>query len=890
MVADLERFKDLNLKWNLNMRSTFIEQFPNAFGLFDIEYTCHLFKFCEDGSKSPASLYMLGLTDKRKEEPGCAKNNGFDNENNKQVLEKYQANKEDWYRILKQNENLRFVWAHRTGTDCIVIDIDCEEDLEEPFIRRLLLKYPCYLSVNRRIFKIILPITDKMPPSLKNAGFKDKIFRHTDVLGKGNWSFVPKDGIMFNADFTVDMIHESDYKNLPDTFLHPTGKPKPLPPCTPCKGDFAPLTLSEFHSMVDFVINASKKEFPNAPEQQVFSEYINSNKKPTFLNFLSLCKSFDPENGFEIVKQYAPKIARFDASKLQNGTMNRDYLNCQPISIGFLINLHKRFRKLFPPPPPQPIIPPCYETGNNKEEITSILTMIRDGIFNQSIVADFVVLHDMANNYRFCCKEAKWYTVDSLNFWSVVREQHPSSLQNEICVLLNTYIDEMGDEKEIKRLRNTVGTCSFLNGVCSLLRQKCRYDNFMDVLNTKPNLWAFSNGIVYDINTRTYRKLSPNDYLSVNCKYEPPKADVEIQQEVMEYYESCFIQKDKYDFETMDMFQERLNNQRLNLEYLLNTKASHLFRGNIQQECYIHTGHGENGKGVDEVLMENCFGEYYIDYSPDILCKESIGNNAHSDLPRGRNARFGHIGELNSETCILPHVYKKLSGFDVITARLINQSQETFMPQFIMNMYTNDCPRMKQRDNAAERRTRTIVWPFLFKPQDEIDRCQDPHQKLFFKLKIGTLKQKFKENKIYGEQLWLLLLDRYIQFVDNIHHFPVPPDFVQSNEEYMEESDPILEFMKDNYDIDENPAREKEWKSIRVLLTHYGNSKFGRDKTTSSKRFSANLRTAKYPFKEIRMTVYEDGKQRKETIVKVVKGGNQKQAWKDAMSDDFSPH
>lgn len=889
MTTDLERFKQLNTTHSLNMRSTSIEPFPNAFRLFDIEYTCHLFIFKEDSSKTPASLHRLGLTNKSKGEPEYAKNNGFDNGNNTEVLEIFRENKEKWFHTLKQNGNLRFVWAHRTGTDVIVIDVDCEEDLQEPFIRRILLKYPCYLSVNRRIFKIILPITDKMPPSLKNAGFKDKIFTHTDVLGKGNWSFVPRDGIMFNTDFTVDRIHESDYNNLPET-LHTLDKTKPSRPKP--TSDFAPLSLHEFHSMLDFVINASKQEFPNAPEQQVFSEYINSNKKDTFLSFLSLCKSFDPENGFEIVKEYAPKIARFDASKLQNGTMHRDYINCQPISIGFLINLHKRFRKLFPPPPPEPVIPACYETQDNREQITFLLTMIRDGIFNQSIVADFVVLHPIADNYRFCCKEAKWYTVDAFNFWTLVKEQHPSSLQNEICVLMNTYFDEMGDEKDIKRLRNTVGTCSFLNGVCCLLRQKCRYDSFMDVLNTKSNLWAFSNGVVYDIDVCRYRKLCPSDYLSVHCQYEPPTPDPVIQKEVMDYYESCFIQKDKYDFETEEMFQERLKNQQANLDYLLNTKASHLFRGNIQQECYIHTGHGENGKGVDEVLMENCFGGYYIDYSPDILCKESIGNNAHSDLPRGRNARFGHIGELNSETSILPHVYKKLSGFDVITARHISQSQESFMPQFILDLYTNDCPRMKQRDNAAERRTRTIVWPFLFKPQDEIDRCKDPHEKVFYKLKKGTLKQTFKEKGVYAQQLWLLLLDRYIRYVDKIHHFPVPRDFVESNEEYMEDSDPILEFMKDNYDIDEDPNKEKEWKTVRVLLTHYKLSKFGKDRSTSSKRFAANLRTAKYPFKKERINSYENGKQIKDTVVKVVKGGNLKQAWKDAMSDndDFVPH
>lgn len=214
---ELERINELNTK-GLMIPTRHYEDFhefvKRPMCNEDLLYTVHIFKLeynlkKEKFEKIPRNLRTVGLSS-----ISFAKNNAW--EDNKIILEQYLLNPQRWKDKVLQMENCRLVFAH----DCkafVVLDIDCEEDLHDPCIKRLLLKYPFYLSVRRQLPKILLPLNDKMPPFLQNCS-KDKILLNTDVLGtKGNlWSFVPVDGKVFNADFCASDIHCNDYKDFPD--------------------------------------------------------------------------------------------------------------------------------------------------------------------------------------------------------------------------------------------------------------------------------------------------------------------------------------------------------------------------------------------------------------------------------------------------------------------------------------------------------------------------------------------------------------------------------------------------------------------------------------------------------------------------------------------------
>lgn len=883
-TTQMTRFHELNDGHKLNMRAHGFEQARSFFEAFEIEYTVQVVKIGKDGKKTPINLSSVGLC----KDVEYAKNNAWESGDNAKVLKAYDDHPDVWRHICEVR-GYTTVYAYNT-TQFITFDIDKEEDLDNPFIRRLLLKYPAFLSMTKGLFKIICPRTDKMPPSLLNAGFKSVIFSGTDVLGAKNWSYVPTDAVVWNADMTADMIYASDYKDYP---LTKTTKPKyRLFPALEDTTTYPKMSREEFYTMIDFILTCSEKEFPDNPDKRVFANYVGDSGEPSFLLFMSCVKAYDPEHGFEIVQDFAPRIARYNVHK--NSATRKDYDNCKEMSIGCLINLHKIFLKKFPPPPSPPTIPDAYTEEPEVERIRQILEQLRDGICHQTIIAELFQLHTMIQNFKYCCSDAKWFIVNDKHYWVQMKEQYPPPLQQAISTMIQTYLDEFDNDKTTVRLRNMIGSSSFVNGVCTLLREKCRHDGFRQLLDTNASLWGFSDGYLFDVDANAFRTVEPSDYMTLQCGYEMPLEDPEVRKEIDTFYDSCFIQEKRLDKETDEEYTARLAEEHEKREYILNTAASSLFKGNIQQEFYMHTGEGQNGKGCHEVILKNCFGHYHIDFNPDILCKDSFGNNSHSDLPRGRGKRFAHFGELDSEGSILPHVFKHITGADELTARAMYEKVETFMPQFGCHMFTNDIPKMKTRDNASERRARTCVWPFLFKDQDEIDACEDEEQKFWLKLKDHGLKPRLQYEVRYGKQLWLMLKERYVEQINHKHFFKVPNDWKLEKEIYMEDSDPIITFMTKNYTINEDPSNEDMWTPLSVLLSEFKESVIGKPlKNISSKRFAINLHTAKYPFHESRKWVTlppqmtaKDKKRKMDTIVKVIRGGSDKEMFDNRRKHD----
>ena len=74
---------------------------------------------------------------------------------------------------------------------------------------------------------------------------------------------------------------------------------------------------------------------------------------------------------------------------------------------------------------------------------------------------------------------------------------------------------------------------------------------------------------------------------------------------------------------------------------------------------------------------------------------------------------------------------KKLSSEgDALSARMLNQNEQTFVPQFLTILMANDIRQIKPYDDAVDNRVRIISYPKVFidrEPQNEFDLQMDKH-------------------------------------------------------------------------------------------------------------------------------------------------------------------
>lgn len=135
-------------------------------------------------------------------------------------------------------------------------------------------------------------------------------------------------------------------------------------------------------------------------------------------------------------------------------------------------------------------------------------------------------------------------------------------------------------------------------GNLDTIMSECRYNfydpDFFNTLDKKWNLLVFNNG-VYDLETREFRQIYPEDRVSLSTNlnyydYNPHEHNPNIQQ-ILAFYSQ--IQPDEAE-----------------RNYLLTIAASCLEGRNREEKFHVFTGEGGNGKSKWVDLMNYTLGDY----------------------------------------------------------------------------------------------------------------------------------------------------------------------------------------------------------------------------------------------------------------------------------------
>jgi P4 family phage/plasmid primase-like protien len=356
-------------------------------------------------------------------------------------------------------------------------------------------------------------------------------------------------------------------------------------------------------------------------------------------------------------------------------------------------------------------------------------------------------------------------------YWSV--KMMTENVTDDVKVIRNYYAKCCSDFASF--VRNPLKKKMLLN-MCMehfywdnghILNQTIKCDSFEEVLDTNKYLIGFRNG-VYDLSLESFRDAKPDDLISLSTQnhyyaynWNDPTV-IEI---------NSFLRK---VFPKQDIFQ-----------YVMRMFASFL-DGDIEEQFYIFTGNGSNGKSKLVELFQMSLGEYVGTLPVSLITgKRTPSSNATPELARMKGKRLGVMHESNVSESINLGLIKAISGGDKMYARALHNEPIEFRPTFQLLLLCNDKPKkIDPYDFAMWRRIVVVNFnsTFVDNPDPEDDTQFEKDTNLYKKLPLW--KQGF---------FWILV-QYYIDL--KRHGNPIPEQVLFDTEQYRKSNDFVGIFLK----------------------------------------------------------------------------------------------
>ena len=386
-----------------------------------------------------------------------------------------------------------------------------------------------------------------------------------------------------------------------------------------------------------------------------------------------------------------------------------------------------------------------------------------------------------------------WFFFNGVNWVKSNRAVHLSKLFESDFYSLFTYwsvkfLEEIVSNKLIF-VKQTYSTCcsdfaSFLRNplkkkllvdVCAehfywdfqhVLNTSIKSSNFDEILDTDVLLIGLQNG-VYDLDSHKFRSSKPDDFVFLSTKNKYLEYD---------WNHPCVI-------EILDFLQHVFPNQRIR-NYVLKLFASFI-DGNIEEQFYIFTGTGSNGKSKIVELFQLAMGDYVATLPVSLITgKRTPSSSATPELARMRGKRLGVLHESNVTDTINLGLIKAISGGDNMYARALHSDPIEFRPTFQLLLLCNDKPkRIDPYDFATWRRIIVVTFTSSFLDDP------DPNNPLHFQ-KDTKLHSKLPTWK---EAFFWILTQHYEEFRN--HGNPVPDEIIFDTKSYRESNDYIAIFI-----------------------------------------------------------------------------------------------
>lgn len=204
-----------------------------------------------------------------------------------------------------------------------------------------------------------------------------------------------------------------------------------------------------------------------------------------------------------------------------------------------------------------------------------------------------------------------------------------------------------------------------------------------------------------------------------------------------------------------------------------------LYPDNSMQKCAGLVGEGANGKSIYFNTLSRVFGV------------ENVTNITMSNLSQDfqvihlKNSMLNISSENKSDAFGAEEIFKQIVGGDDIFACYKGKDYIRFKPRAKMIISFNNLPKFNDKSDGLTRRFAFVKFPLRFveEPTKENERLID-----------RTLESKFAENSQLSK-IFNWVLDGYIM-IRRCGYLTETDDHTEVMEEFREESDPVITFVK----------------------------------------------------------------------------------------------
>ena len=373
----------------------------------------------------------------------------------------------------------------------------------------------------------------------------------------------------------------------------------------------------------------------------------------------------------------------------------------------------------------------CNETTNDASTDVDLATVL------YTIYKDRFVCVSVKDNAWYEFEKNRWVECDQGNSLRALisKEMHDIYTKKHRDIMdMTSGLDPTSDQytNARKKSRRIVDICtklkttSFKNNIMREVREQFYDKDFIDKIDTRPELLCFKNGVV-DFNSKIFRRGQPDDNMSKTTKID---------------YIALDPNKHRQQITEIEEFMAQLFPEEELRTYMWEHLASTLIGTNREQTFNIYIGGGSNGKSKLIELMSACLGEYKAVLPiTAVTQKRAMIGGASPELAVLKGVRYAVMQEPTKGDRINEGILKEITGGDDMTARALFKNTITFVPQFKLVVCTNVLFDIKSNDDGTWRRIRLCPYKSKFCEEPKSDDPEEPYQFLIDKnldVKIKT--------------------------------------------------------------------------------------------------------------------------------------------------------
>ena len=404
--------------------------------------------------------------------------------------------------------------------------------------------------------------------------------------------------------------------------------------------------------------------------------------------------------------------------------------------------------------------------------------------------------------------------------------------QNEAQTKVNKLKD---DDKEkailVNKLKNVCKLlaklkgklCNF-EGVVDWIAKELYNPKFYDLCDENICLLGFDNG-VYDTKTKTFRDGKPSDYVTKSVGYNFPIDDKGYRKDIDEFLKKVFPDKELR-------------------KYVLHQQAQALsgMKGN---DCvYTHSGKGSNGKSIEQILLTNVFGDYFLEIPSTMLTKVNKMEHNKPDpfYTEMKGVRYSIANEPSDGSKINDSLIKIMGSKEGLKFRtLFSKVVEKLKLQTQLHIYCNNKLDFNANDGGVVRRLKVI---------DYVSKFSEDNNLINEANNIYSMDTELSEKvKLWREDYMKMLLDIY----DPKYKYTEPEAVKNSSSNYCDANNDVKRFITEHFELTNKKEDYLLLKDIKA--TYSCNKEYDQSKI---KNFKEHIE------KEMNVSVLEKSKVKKD--------------------------